>query len=65
MLKGRKEENTMKKIIIVCMLALAAAFSATACTSAGAQNNCCQSDSATPDCCQKTTQNIPDCCAGE
>ena len=55
----------MKKIIIVCIIALAAIFSVTGCTSASAQKDCCQSDGATPDCCQETTQNIPDCCAGE
>ncbi len=55
----------MKRILIICIIALAAAFCITGCALTGAQKDCCQSDSATPDCCQEITQNIPDCCAGK
>lgn len=67
----------MKKVMLVCIIALAAAFSVTGCSSAGAANDCCQADSGDkPSCCQSqqeddsnieenTFSSVPDCCAGE
>lgn len=68
-----KERNEMKKIILVCMLALVAAFSIAGCSTTNAQNECCQSDSTQDskksDCCKGTESteisDVPDCCGGE
>ena len=55
----------MKKILIVCIIALAAAFSVTGCTSASASNEISHSENATQDCCKEqetTASELPDCC---
>ena len=60
-----KGSNHMKKILIVCIIALAAAFSVTGCTSASASNEISHSENATQDCCKEqetTASELPDCC---
>ena len=55
----------MKKILIICIIALAAAFSVTGCTSASASNEISHSENATQDCCKEqetTASELPDCC---
>ena len=55
----------MKKILIVCIIALAAAFSVTGCATAGASNEISHSENATQDCCKEqetTASELPDCC---
>ncbi|MBU5461363.1 hypothetical protein [Lachnoclostridium sp. MSJ-17] len=55
----------MKKVIIVCIIALVAAFSVTGCASSGALNESSQSQSTTKDCCkdkESTDSEVPDCC---
>ena len=55
----------MKKVFIVCILALVAAFSIAGCASAGASNESSQSQSTTKDCCKEkeaTASEVPDCC---
>ena len=55
----------MKKILIACIIALAAAFSVTGCTSASASNEISHSENATQDCCKEqetTASELPDCC---
>lgn len=50
----------MKKVLIVCIIALVAAFSVTGCASTNASN-----ESTTHDCCkdkEATASEVPDCC---
>ncbi len=54
----------MKKILIVCIIALAAAFSVTGCATS-ASNESSHSESETSDCCKEketTASELPDCC---
>ena len=54
----------MKKLLIVCIIALVAAFSVTGCATS-ASNESSHSETATKDCCkdkEATSSDIPDCC---
>ena len=55
----------MKKILIVCIIALAAAFSVTGCATTSASTESSHSENATQDCCKEqetTALELPDCC---
>lgn len=55
----------MKKILIVCIIALAAAFSVTGCATTSASTESSHSENATQDCCKEqetTASELPDCC---
>ena len=60
-----KGSNHMKKILIVCIIALAAAFSVTGCATTSASTESSHSESETSDCCKEketTASELPDCC---
>ena len=60
----RKGSNQMKKLLIVCIIALVAVFSITGCATS-ASNESSHSETATQDCCkdkEATSSDIPDCC---
>lgn len=60
-----KGSNHMKKILIVCIIALAAAFSVTGCATTSASTESSHSESETSDCCNEketTASELPDCC---
>ena len=55
----------MKKVMIVCIIALVAAFSVTGCASTNASTQSGHSESTTHDCCKDkdaTSSEVPDCC---
>ncbi len=55
----------MKKVLIVCIIALVAAFSVTGCATTNATNESSHSESTTHDCCkdkEATASEVPDCC---
>ena len=55
----------MKKLLIICIIALVAAFSITGCATTSASNESSHSESATKDCCkdkEATSSEVPDCC---
>ena len=55
----------MKKVFIVCIIALVAAFSIAGCAASGVTNESSQSQSATKDCCkdkEATASEVHDCC---
>ena len=55
----------MKKVFIVCIIALVAAFSIAGCAASGVTNESSQSQTATQDCCkdkEATSSEVPDCC---
>ena len=54
----------MKKLLIICIIALVAAFSVTGCATS-ASNESSHSESATKDCCkgkEATASEVPECC---
>ena len=54
----------MKKLLIVCIIALVAVFSITGCATS-ASNESSHSESVTKDCCkdkEATSSEVPDCC---
>lgn len=54
----------MKKLLIICIIALVAAFSVTGCATS-ASNESSHSESATKDCCkdkEATSSEVPDSC---
>ena len=55
----------MKKLLIICIIALVAAFSITGCATTSAANESSHSESETSDCCKEketTASELPDCC---
>ena len=55
----------MKKLLIICIIALVAAFSVTGCATTSASNESSHSESTTQDCCkdkEATSSEVPDCC---
>ena len=55
----------MKKLLIICIIALVAAFSVTGCATTSASNESSHSESTTQDCCkdkEATALEVPDCC---
>lgn len=63
--RGRKGSNQMKKLLIICIIALVAAFSVTGCATTSASNESSHSESTTQDCCKDkevTALEVPDCC---
>ena len=54
----------MKKLLIICIIALVAAFSVTGCATS-ASNESSHSESTTQDCCkgkEASASEVPDCC---
>ena len=63
--RGRKGSNQMKKLLIICIIALVAAFSVTGCATTSASTESSHSESETSDCCKEketTASELPDCC---
>ena len=55
----------MKKLLIICIIALVAAFGITGCATTSAANESSHIESATKDCCkdkEATSSEVPDCC---
>ena len=55
----------MKKILIVCITALVAAFTVSGCAMTSASTESSHSESETSDCCNEketTASELPDCC---
>ena len=55
----------MKKILIVCITALVAAFTVSGCATTSASTERSHSESKTSDCCKEketTASELPDCC---
>jgi flagellar basal body-associated protein FliL len=60
----RKGSNQMKKLLIVCIIALVAVFSITGCATS-ASNESSHIESTTQDCCkgkEATASEVPECC---
>ena len=55
----------MKKLLIICIIALVAAFSITGCATTSAANESSHIESTTQDCCkgkEATASEVPECC---
>ena len=63
--RGRKGSNQMKKLLIICIIALVAAFTVSGCATTSASTESSHSESETSDCCKEketTASELPDCC---